>query len=150
MGRAFVQTRPEMIVLLLVLCLTQLALADEDPNSVPRLGKRMDAPISWQLGKRAAAWNGPVNLQQVPAAKPWPQRKRSSPFDSYGQAATLGFRYVQVPGQFYKREYLVPSPDSGFEKRARDLTSSLNRVPMMGKRGSDGFPPYNIDIRYEE
>jgi len=116
------------------------ALMEEDPNSVPRLGKRMEAPISWQLGKRAAAWNGPGNLQQVPVAKPWPQRKRSGPLESYGQ---------QVPGQFYKREYLVPSP-SGFEKRGRDLTSSLNRVPMMGKRGSDGFPSYNIDIRYEE
>ena len=22
---------------------------EEDPNSVPRLGKRMDAPISWQV-----------------------------------------------------------------------------------------------------
>jgi len=122
---------------------------EEDPNSVPRLGKRMDAPISWQLGKRDAAWNGPENLQQVPVAKPWPQRKRSGPSDSFGQAARFGFRYVQVPGQFYKREYLLPSA-SGFEKRARDLTSSLNGVPMMGKRGSDGFPPYNIDIRYEE
>jgi len=109
-----------MILFLLVLCLAQ-ALTEEDPNSVPRLGKRMEAPISWQLGKRAAAWNGPENLQQMPAAKPWPQRKRSGPPDSYGQAASLGFRYVQVPGQFYKREYLMPSP-SGLVKRARDLT----------------------------
>jgi len=137
-----------MILLLLVICVTQ-ALMEEDPNSVPRLGKRMDAPISWQLGKRNAAWNGPENLQQLPAAKPWTQRKRSGPQDSFGPVASLGFRYVQVPGQFYKREYLVPSP-SGLEKRARDLTSSLNGVPMMGKRGSDGYPPYNIDIRYEE
>merc|ERR1711874_632235 len=102
-----------MILFLMVVCLTQ-ALMEEDPNSVPRLGKRMDGPLN-----------------------------------SFGEAASLGFRYVQVPGQFYKREYLMPSP-SGFEKRARDLTSSLNGVPMIGKRGSDGFPPYNIDIRYEE
>ena len=25
------------------------ALMEEDPNSVPRLGKRMEAPISWQV-----------------------------------------------------------------------------------------------------
>jgi hypothetical protein len=71
----------------------------------------------------------------------------------------LGFRYVLVPGEFYKREYLVPP---GFEKRSRDLTSSLeksyiwktipslNGVPMMGKRGIGAYPPYNIDIRYKK
>ena len=105
----------------------------------------------------------------------------------FSKGGGLGFRYVQVPGQFYKREYILPSQ---LEKRARDLTSrfekngvspfkifksapfliniliyypweilirfplstfySLNGVPMMGKRGPDAYPPYNIDVRYEE
>merc|ERR1711936_460095 len=138
----FVQTGPEMNLLLLVICVTQ-ALTEEDPNSVPRLGKRMDAPISWQLGKRDAVWSDRATLE-IPAVKPWPQRKRS---ELLSQAGGLGFRYVQVPGQFYKREYILPSQ---LEKRARDLTSSLNGVPMMGKRGPDAYPPYNIDVRYEE
>ena len=70
---------------------------------------------------------------QMPAAKPWPQRKRSGPPNSYGQvmkhildfwfckklfpiwgfflqAASLGFRYVQVPDQFYKRENIPDFP----------------------------------------
>merc|ERR1719278_637439 len=82
------------------------------------LVKRMEAPVSWQLGKRDAAWGSQENLQ-APAAKPWPQRKRSAPLES-DPLMELGFRYVPVPGEFYKREYLVPP---GIEKRSRDLTS---------------------------
>ena len=250
---------------------------EEDPNSVPRLGKRMDAPISWQVinhhcwssifhyicpsGSAKAQFSNIFSLPvgQKGCCLEWPRKPTTGRFHSsqkwstllafscnmslgelkpfslnsafsfflqhgsgwiqafffepryllpnrgpnanapdppthsarswniywtsgfaknlfpiwefFLQAARFGFRYVQVPGQFYKREYLLPSA-SGFEKRARDLTSrchhfkcwrllflvetflysifSLNGVPMMGKRGSDGFPPYNIDIRYEE
>jgi len=164
------ETADMAVLLLLALGIVQVISGlrgDMGLNAVPNMGKRGEAPVSWQLGKRSPLEvmslgslstqellkeiekrrNAPRPNTKFSISLPWSQLKRSGEVPGTRILDLARFRYNGFPSLFPNQLVYKRSPEdddiSRYEdrlyKRAEDMTSSLNGVPMLGKREED-FP----------